>query len=408
MSDQLFPWFQPIVDVASGRIVGYESLARMKGRDGRVISAAPLLNSEQADPTVRLQQDRALRREALRQFAEMAEPGQTLSLNMSPEWIDSLDSFDLLPTLEMIRDAGVSPDQVIIEITEVNGDIGRICELARRYREAGVRIAFDDFGSGFQQLDRLLAFTPDFIKIDMRMFSTAKVSHQKKALLQMMGDLGARLGSKVVFEGVETEDELFLALHCNASHIQGFIFSPAQPEFLPPESFKEQMQDLLSLHLDLAIEETARRQWHAEGIHSELLALRELLLAGGAEIGTNLDSFTPDPDILRLFICNRQGEQISANWCFNNGHWQADSSVIGSNWSWRPYFYQLVGSSDYQRRVLRSSVYIDIATGSQCHTLTLALDEHRVLLVDVLERAQSPRPMSALISCQSDLIPSLS
>ncbi|MBV1787557.1 EAL domain-containing protein [Marinobacterium sp. D7] len=408
MSDQLFPWFQPVVDVASGRIVGYEALARMRGRDGEVVSAASLLNTSQTDPAVRRLHDRALRREALRHFAEMAEPGQTLSLNMSPEWIDSLDSFDLLPTLEMIREAGVRPEQVIIEITEVNGDVGRICELARRYREAGVKIAFDDFGSGFQQLDRLFAFTPDFIKIDMRMFSIDQALHQKRALLQMMGDLGARLGSKVVFEGVETEDELFLALHCNASHIQGFIFSPAQPEFLPSDSFRAQMQDLLSLHLDLAIEETARRQWHAEGIHSELLALRELLLSGGVEIGSNLDSFTPDPDILRFFICNRQGRQISANWSFSDGRWQSDASVIGSNWSWRPYFYQLVGSSDYQRRVLRSSVYIDIATGSQCHTLTLALDEHRVLLVDVLERAQSPRPMSALISCQSDLIPSLS
>lgn len=408
MSDQLFPWFQPVVDVAGGRIVGYEALARMKGEGGAVVSAAPLLNSDRIDPQIRLQHDRSLRREALRRFAERAEPGQTLSLNMSPEWIDSLDSFDLLPTLEMIHEVGVNPERVIIEITEVNGDIERIRELAGRYREAGVRIAFDDFGSGFQQLDRIIAFTPDLIKIDMRMFSAGTIPHQKRALMQMMGDLGARLGSKVVFEGVETEDEFFLALHCNASHIQGFIFSPAQPEFLPGESFKAQMQDLLAMHLDLAIEETARRQWHEEGIHSELLALRELLLAGGGEVGANLDSYRPDPDILRFFICDRQGTQISANWNFKDEGWRSDPSVVGSNWSWRPYFYQLVGSSDYQRRVMRSSVYIDIATGRECHTLTLALDDHRVLLVDVLERAQSPRPMSALIACQSDLMPSLS
>ncbi|MBR9884741.1 MAG: EAL domain-containing protein [Oceanospirillales bacterium] len=408
MSDQLFPWFQPIVDVASGRIVGYEALARMRDEDDRVISAAPLLNADKADPALRLERDRALRREALRRFAEHAEPDQTLSINMSPEWIDSLDSFDLLPTLEMIKEAGISPGRVIIEITEVNGDIDRICALAQRYRDAGARIAFDDFGSGFQQLDRIIAFTPDLIKIDMRMFTPGSMSHQKRALLQMMGDLGARLGSKVVFEGVETEDELFLALHCNASYIQGFIFSAAQPEFLPADSFTHQVADLLAMHLDLAIEETARRQWHAEGIHTELLALRELLLASGWEAKGSLDSYRPDPDILRFFICDRQGVQISANWSFVDEQWQSDESVIGSNWSWRPYFYQLVGSSDYQRRLLRSSIYIDIATGRECHTLTLALDEHRVLLVDVLERAQSPRPMSALIACQSDLMPVLS
>ena len=165
------------------------------------------------------------------------------------------------------------------------------------------------------------------------------------------------------------------------------------------------MDELLSTHLDLGIEETARRQFHHEGLKSELMALRELLLAGGS---THLDSFHPDPDILRFYICDRQGNQISANWSYKNEQWCADERVIGANWSWRPYFYQLVGSDDYNSRVMSSTSYSDISTGQVCHTLTLALDERRVLLVDVIDRAQSPRPMSALIACQSDRMPNLS
>jgi EAL domain-containing protein (putative c-di-GMP-specific phosphodiesterase class I) len=407
MSVKLFPWFQPVVDVASGRVVGYEALARMQDENGNVVSAAPLLKAANADPALRLERDRDLRAQALKAFAAHAQPGQTLALNLSPEWIDALNSFDLLPTLEMIREAGVRPEQVVIEITEINGNIDRICELARRYREAGVKIAFDDFGAGFQQLDRIIAFTPDVIKVDMRMFSLGQMTHQKRALLQMMGEIGARLGSKVVFEGVETEDEFFLALHCNASQIQGFLFSPARAEFLPSDAFGDQVHNLLDMHLDLAIEETARRQWHLEGIHSELLALRELLLCDG-DLSERLAGYRPDPDILRFFICDRQGVQISPNWRYADAGWQANAAVVGSNWSWRPYFYQLVGSRDYDRRVLRSPSYIDIETGQGCYTLTLALDAERVLLVDVADRAQSPRPMSALIACQSDLMPSLS
>ncbi|WP_432695617.1 EAL domain-containing protein [Marinobacterium sp. YM272] len=409
MNKNVFPWFQPIVEVASGRIVGYEALARHYDDRNEVVTAAHRLQAdENSDPVARLELDRRLRAEALREFAQHAEPGQVLSLNLSPEWIDSLESFEQLPTLKMIHAAGVDPKQVLLEITEISGDINRIRELATRYRQAGVRVAFDDFGAGFQQLDRLMVFTPDVLKIDIRMFDVHQEVHQKRALMQMMGDLGARMGCKVVFEGVETEDEFFLALHCNASHIQGFLFSSAQAQFLPADHFKAQVDRLLAVHLDLSIEETARRQWHHDGLKTELMALRELLLAGGEHSGSHLSSFRPDPDILRFYICDRQGNQISPNWFFRDEQWQSDDSVLGSNWSWRPYFYQLVGSADYDRRVLSSISYSDIKTGQICHTLSLALDERRVLLVDVIERAQSSRPMSALIACQSDLMPSLS
>ncbi len=408
MSIKLFPWFQPIVEVASGRIIGYEALARRHDASGAVVSAAALFNDNEIPPPQRLEYDRQVRSAALRQFAALSSPDQCISINLSPEWIDSLTSFELPPTLQMIKEAGLRPEQVVIEITELNGDIDRICALAKRYREEGIKIAYDDFGAGFQQLDRILAFTPDIIKIDMRMFNDRSDMHQKSALMQMVGDVGARLGARVIFEGVETEDELFLALHCNASHIQGFLFSPAVEQFLPADALKSRVDELLAVHLDLAIEETARRQWHAEGIQSELLGLRDLLLAADGDLAGALTAYSPDPDILRFFICDRQGLQISANWWFSDRQWHSDSGVIGSNWSWRPYFYQLVGASDYERRILRSSTYIDIASGKRCHTLTLALDAHRILLVDVLEKAQGPRPMSALIACQSDLIPLLS
>lgn len=408
MFEKLFPWFQPIIEVSSGRVVGYEALARMENEKGQVVSAAGLFNSPELEPHQRLELDRHVRAEALKRFAAQAQPDQYLSINLSPEWIDSLETFDVPPTLHMLKEAGVRPEQVVIEITEVHGDVERICALAQRYRDAGVRIAFDDFGSGFQQLDRVLAFTPDIIKIDMRMFSLSSMTHQKSALLQMMGDLGARIGCKVVFEGVETEDELFLALHCNACHIQGFLFARALPEFVPPDALKSRVDEMLANHLNLAVEESARRQWHIEGLHTELLALRELLLAGGESEAPRLDGYRPDPDILRFFICNRQGLQISSNWSYGEQGWQQDDAVEGANWSWRPYFYQLVGAADYERRVLRSSPYLDIATGLRCFTLTLALDAHRILLVDVAERAQGSRPMSALIACHSDLMPALS
>lgn len=398
----LFPWFQPIIEIASGRVAGYEALARRYDGNGVAVSAAPLLFADDLAPQARLELDRNIRRQALARFAAEAAPDQFLTLNLSPEWIDALHPDEPLPTLAMIHEYGIDPAQVAVEITELGGDVELIGTLAQRYREAGVKVAFDDFGAGFQQLDRLLVFTPDIIKLDMRMFQDERWSHRKSALMQLVGDIGARLGARVVCEGVETEEEFMLALHCNASYIQGYIFSPARAQFMPAQAQQTRLKRLLSQHLDLAMNEVTQRQWHMQRLHTQLLGLRDQLQSAGVDLA--LKHYCPEPGLLRLYLCNRSGEQISANYSFTENQWQQDVSVVGNNWSWRPYFYQLVSSADYARAVLRSSAYVDIATGQRCYTISLALDERRILLVDLLDEVDESCPMSLLSDCNSDLM----
>ncbi|GGO80197.1 signal transduction protein [Marinobacterium nitratireducens] len=399
MKETLFPWFQPVIEIASGRIAGYEALARRRTTDGKVESAANVFTNPDYSAAQRLEADRSLRYQALERFAAEAASGG-LCLNLSPEWIDQLENLDTLPTLEMIHKVGLDPSRVVLEITERAGDLESIRELAEAYRAAGVRIAYDDFGSGFQQLDRLIAFTPDLLKLDLRMFHNGAHHAQKRAILQMIGQMGAQLGSKIVCEGVETPEDFFLALHCNASYVQGFLFQGAQADFAAPDSMRERVQSLLEQHLDISVEATARRQWQTEGLHSNLMALRDLLrVEQGLEA---LANYHPARGMLRFFICNRQGEQISPNYRFEDGHWRGDESVTGNNWSWRPYFYQLLGAADYDRRILRSTPYLDIVTGQPCETLSLALDDHRVMLVDV----EAPE-QSGIGTSYSDLMPAL-
>jgi len=400
---ELFPWFQPIVEIASGRVVGFEALARRYDATGVVVSGAPVLFSEAMSRPQRLELDRTLRREALRRFAQEALPDQYLTLNLSPEWMDALHPDDPLPTLEMIREAGVDPSRIVVEITELGGDVERIRTLAQRYRDAGVKVAFDDFGAGFQQLDRLLLFSPDIIKLDIRMFQDERWSHRKGALMQLVGDIGARLGARVICEGVETEEELVMALHCNASCIQGYIFSPARAEFMAAQAQQARMARLLSRHFDMAVNEMTRRQWRAQRLHTELMGLRDQLQSAGVDPALN--NYCPGPGLLRLYICDRSGEQISANYAWKEGAWHPDRSVIGNNWSWRPWFYQLISSSPYDSVVLQSRRYLDLATGKHCYTISLALDAGRVLLVDMLEDVDEASPMALLDDCQSALMP---
>ncbi len=405
MQQSVFPWFQPIVEIATGRIAGYEALARQRNETGQVVSAGMLFQDPSCSVEERRALDRTVRNQALEAFVK-APDGTFLTLNLSPEWIEGLDPADPLPTLGMMDRLLIDHSRVVIEITEQVGDIACINRLARRYRSEGVRIALDDFGSGFQHLDRLLAFTPDLLKVDMRMFRNSATGHQESALLHAIGDMAARLGCKLIFEGVETADEFFIALQCNASYVQGFIFEPAVEGFVEVDCYREQVHRLLQQYLELMVEQSARRQWHLEGLQGQLLALRELLLAAdGPEV---LQEYVPDPAVLRCFICDRQGVQISPNYEYRDDGWYADTAVLGHNWSWRPWFYQLVASSDYDRRILRSAPYMDISGGQRCFTLTLALDQHRVLLVDVQDQLATGDSVSPQTSFHSDLMPDLS
>lgn len=405
MQQSVFPWFQPIVEIATGRIAGYEALARQRDATGQVVSAGMLFQEPSLSVEERLELDRSVRNQALEAFTQ-APDNTFLTLNLSPEWIEGLDPSDALPTLGMMDRLWIDHARVVIEITEQVGDIACINRLARRYRAEGVRIALDDFGSGFQHLDRLLAFTPDLLKVDMRMFRNSATGHQESALLHAIGDMAARLGCKLIFEGVETADEFFIALQCNASYVQGFIFEPAVEGFVEVDCYREQVHRLLQQYLELMVEQSARRQWHLEGLQGQLLALRELLLAAdGPEV---LQEYVPDPAVLRCFICDRQGVQISPNYEYRDDGWCADTAVLGHNWSWRPWFYQLVASSDYDRRILRSAPYMDISGGQRCFTLTLALDQHRVLLVDVQDQLATGDSVSPQTSFHSDLMPDLS
>jgi len=400
----LFPCFQPIVETATGRIAGYESLARRRTSDGRIVSAASLFTDPQVSTDERVAADRALRQQAIRWFAQHSAPDTYLSLNISPEWVGYIAGQEILPTLQMLEEAGLEPSRILIEITELDGNPEGVLALVERYREAGMRIALDDFGTGFSQLDRVASLSPDVIKLDMRFFKNGLSSYQSGAIVEMVGELGARLGSRIICEGIETEEEFFYALSCNASAMQGFFFDAAEAELIEPQKYSARVREMLEVYLGMAREQVGRQQWHNDKIQTQLLSIRQQML-----MGEEMDwqqTYLPGDQLLRLYICDHQGNQISPNFENKDGCWIADSSQQGHNWAWRPYFYQLLGMDDYQHRMVSSSSYLDIQTGERCHTLALALDEQRILLADIRERHLSGS-LIPTASCHSVLLPDL-
>lgn len=383
MDMELFPWYQPIVETASGRIAGYEALARTRNQQGEVVSAGAYFSDPTIEPDERINADRHVRYQALSALKEI--PGDSfISINLSPEWLQYVAEAGELPTLAMLEELQVDPSRVMIEITELSGDLDLICQAVSLYREAGFRIAIDDFGADFSQLDRVALLLPDVVKLDMKLLRDGLDNPRNASMIQVLGEMASRLGAKVLCEGVETEEAYFLALTCNAYYMQGFLFSEARSHALPSDHFNRQSTLLRDSYRDMALDSSTRSQWLAQKVSAELVGLREQIRARGVVAGTiDLEHYLPTGQMLRFYICDRTGTQISPNYENRSGAWKINREPEGCDWSWRPYFIELMASDDIEQRLVFSEPYHDIYAGELSQTAALLIDESHILLADL-------------------------
>lgn len=379
----LFPYFQPIVGAASGTIIGYEALARQYDDDGRVISAGELFTSPDISVNQLITWDRRVRRLALQQF-KLSNYNGYLTINISAAWIDLISDFNSLPTVLMLDELNIDRSRVIIEITESKGDLDKLVEIAGVYRKHGLKIAIDDFGAGFSQLERVMAIQPDIIKLDMQLFQNAAKGGIASDVVHLISRLAKRTGCRIVCEGVETEDDFHFGLSCGAQYMQGYLFSPATADFKEPTHY----QRPISLLRKTFLAKTLVKEEHKIQFIANIKGLIELLKKA-LETDFNLNKLSAHPfeqsGVLRFYLCNNDGEQISSNFNFADGKWFEDVTQLGFNWAWRPYFYQLLAleSVEDSYRLVTSERYRDFNTDILCKTLSLRLDDERILLLDI-------------------------
>ncbi len=218
------PFFQSIVDVHCGSIVGYEVLARsrMFGLETSVamFSAAARLNME-----VELSQ--MLRWEGVREALNLPTP-KRIYLNTHPR---ELDRPDLLETMKQVRDFA-SDLPITLEIHEAaitNPQAMR--ELQERMRDINVQIAYDDFGAGQNRLAELIESPPDVLKFDMSLIRDIdQASTERQRMVASLVQIVVDLGVQPLAEGIETQAEAEVCKDMGFALAQGYYYGrPAAP-----------------------------------------------------------------------------------------------------------------------------------------------------------------------------------
>ena len=226
------PWFQPVLDLETRELLGIESLARWNHpRRGLLLPAEFIWAAEQGGVIEELGELLARRAVAagLRLQARVSKP-IWVAINMSPRVIQSSGFSDRL--IRILEEAAFAPSQLIVEITEETfiGPTPALLDNVRKLRKAGVRIALDDFGSGYSSLGALHGLPIDILKIDRTFVTRLTPASLDDSIVATIVAIGKRLKLSVLAEGVETFEQAAALETLGVSLAQGFWFGEAMSE----------------------------------------------------------------------------------------------------------------------------------------------------------------------------------
>jgi diguanylate cyclase len=213
--------YQPVQEIPSGRVVGFEALLRWRHPTrGDVMPMEFIPIAE--DTGVILPIGEWVLREACREAATWAQP-LTVAVNVSTVQIHNVNFAHAVH--EILFETGLAPSRLELEITETAlvRDLNRALATLRRVKMLGVRIAMDDFGTGYSSLSNLRAFPFDKIKIDKSFIKSVHVNDQAAAIVRSVLGLGRALGLPVLAEGVETPAEFEFLEKEKCNEAQGYL-----------------------------------------------------------------------------------------------------------------------------------------------------------------------------------------
>jgi diguanylate cyclase (GGDEF)-like protein len=223
----IVPYFQPLMDLGSGRLIGFEALARWHRGNGVFTPPDVFIGlAEQAGLITELSD--SLLHQACR-VATTWPADLILSFNVSPmQMSDKLLGLRIIKALDA---AGLPPNRLEIEITEsaVVREIEAATEIIFDLRSAGIQVALDDFGTGLSSLSQLGNFSFDRIKVDRSFVAECERDPKRLKIVKAILNLGKGLGLHTTAEGIETAAQLRLMKSMGCENGQGYLFSPAIP-----------------------------------------------------------------------------------------------------------------------------------------------------------------------------------
>ncbi len=230
-NDTIFFCLQPQFDM-SHHLRGFEALARLRDRDGNVISPVEFIPAAERLGLID-SLDLAVYKKSAAFLGDLVRKTGTkavLSVNASVKHLMKSNFIDEIR--ELLENSGLPADQLEIEITEslLIESAEKASRILRDLKEMGIRIAIDDFGTGYSSLSYLNAFPSDTLKIDKSFIDKMNSGVSSQRYVEAIISLAHVMEFEVIAEGVETEDQLETLRRIHCDKIQGFLWGRPLPQ----------------------------------------------------------------------------------------------------------------------------------------------------------------------------------
>ena len=227
---EFVPYYQPIVDIRSGRLRGAEVLIRWRKPDGTIVSPASFIPLAESSGLI-IELTRSLMRRVCQETGAVlgARPHLKIGFNLTARHFANEEIVD--DVRKIFKKSRLKLSQVVLEVTE-RQPIENLTETRRvvaALQGLGVKVAIDDVGTGHSGLSYMLKLGVDIIKIDKLFIDSLGTDRNSNTIIETLIDLALNMRMEVIAEGVESFEQVLHLRDLGIRAAQGFVFSPPLP-----------------------------------------------------------------------------------------------------------------------------------------------------------------------------------
>jgi EAL domain-containing protein (putative c-di-GMP-specific phosphodiesterase class I) len=381
--DDVLPFFQPIFSADEQRIIAYEVLGRFKS-EGNIISLGPFFQDDQIPDEYKYDVDLLLVKKSLEKALNIDED-ISIFLNRNAELLMYGHGEPFLQELISFEKKGLKLSRIVLEVSDQNykGDKDQFDHLLQYYRTYGIKIAIAGINSHSNYFERIGELDPDILKINLQALKSTQTGTTYNDVLFALSLLARKIGATLLFENIEMSYQLQFAWKNGGKYYQGYYLYPPSPEFLDLDILRSRLKE--KFHEFISYE---KKKLEAVYTTAEFFQIKvqEIVLKnkkfGYEELFQSLQK-EMDGIAFRMYVCDEDGFQKSANIFRGENGWMTQQEYIAKNWSWRSYFLENIIKMRNERKGILSDLYSDIETGETIRTFSFPMNGNEYLFIDI-------------------------
>ena len=227
--DEFIVFYQPIIDLKTGKISSFEALIRWQHPKQDLISPNNFIPlAEETDLIIEIGQkilSKACRQLSLWRQQSVIDDSVTISINLSVRQLTQLDLIDKIDAI--LVQTGLNPKKLRLEITEssIIANAQDTTTILQNLRKRGIQVSIDDFGTGYSSLSYLQSLPVDSLKIDRSFVQSMTGNPESLGLVPLIIDMAHAMGMSVIAEGIETAQQLAQLRNLQCDFGQGYLFA---------------------------------------------------------------------------------------------------------------------------------------------------------------------------------------